>query len=258
MLKYPFKIVDEDFKFLNSLSNIKGTRVKRMIIDKDKEKAFFKYEGAGYIVSEACSEKMCYEIAKVLGYPCARIELAKDENGTLGVLNYLFIEIGNIEHMDASSYLNIHSNQRSIFYTISNIKKTLDGIDKKLFEDFIKIVIFDALVGEQDRHEENWGITRIGNKYKLSPLYDNGDSLLRNFKDSSYAEIYYSGKKSFDSYINKSKTLIYKEDGNKQYRHFELVKYLNDNYHNLVQNEIVNLNKLTDEVIEAIVEKIPD
>ena len=37
---------------------------------------------------------MSYEIAKVLGYECARIELARDTDGTLGVLNYLFIEIG--------------------------------------------------------------------------------------------------------------------------------------------------------------------
>ena len=119
-------------------------------------------------------------------------------------------------------------------------------------------MIFDALVGEQDRHEENWGITKSGNEYKLSPLYDNGDSLLRNFKDIIYAEAYYSGKKEFDSYINKSKTIIYKEDNKKQYKHFELIKYLNDNYTDVVQKEILNLNKLTDEIIENIVNKIPD
>lgn len=119
-------------------------------------------------------------------------------------------------------------------------------------------MIFDALVGEQDRHEENWGITKIGDKYKISPLYDNGDSLLRNFKDSTYAEKYYSGEKSFDSYINKSKAIIYREDNKKQYKHFELIKYLNDNYSDIVQKEIINLNKLTDEVIEKIVNRIPN
>ncbi|MBQ9072151.1 MAG: HipA domain-containing protein [Bacilli bacterium] len=258
MEKYSIKTPNKDFKFSVINPNTKGTRVKKLIIDNFGEKAFFKYEGNDYLVSEACSEKMCYEIAKVLEYPCAKIELAMDNNGVLGILNYLFIKIGNVEHMDAVSYLNIHNNQRSMFYTISNIKKTLDNLDVKLFEDFIRIMIFDALVGEQDRHEENWGITKIGNKYKLSPLYDNGDSLLRNFKDIYYAEKYYSGKKSFDSYINKSKTIIYKEDNKKQYKHFELIKYLNENYSDIVQKEISNLNKLTDEAIENIVNKIPD
>lgn len=258
MEKYSVKTPGKDFKFLEFNLNAKGSRVKKLVIDNNGEKAFFKYEGNGYLVSEACSEKMSYEIAKILGYDCARIELARDSEGKLGVLNYLFIEIGNTEHMDAVSYLNIHDNERSKYYTVSNIKKILDELDSELFNSFIRIMIFDALVGEQDRHEENWGIERIGNKYKISPLYDNGCNLLRNFKDESYAEAYYSGIKDFDAYINKSKTIIYQEDNKTQYKHFELIKYLNENYHDIVQKEKRNLNKLTDEIIEDIVGKIPE
>lgn len=258
MEKYSIKTPDKDFKFIENNLNAKGSRVKKLVIDSKGNKAFFKYEGTGYLVSEACSEKMSYEIAKILGYDCAKIELAYDSEGKLGILNYLFIDVGNMEHMDAVSYLNIHNSERSKYYTISNIKKTLDGIDKTLFQGFVKVMVFDALVGEQDRHEENWGIQRIKNKYRFSPLYDNGCNLLRNFKDESYAKSYYSGKKDFDSYINKSKTIIYKEDNKNQYRHFELIEYLNKKYHEIVKTEILNLNKLTDKIIEDIVEKIPD
>ena len=258
MSKYSVKTPDRDFRFLNNSPNMKGSRVKKIVVDKEGKKAFFKYQGDGYLVSEACSEKMSYEIAKVLGYDCAKIELAKDNDGVLGVLNYLFVEIGNTEHMDAVSYLNIHSDERPQYYTISNIKKVLDEIDIHLFKDFIKIMVFDALIGEQDRHEENWGIERIGNQYKISPLYDNGCSLLRNFKEETYAEKYYSGLKDFDAYINKSSTIIYKEDHKKQYKHFELIQYLNSKYHDMVQSEIKNLKKLTDKVIHNIVNQIPD
>lgn len=255
---YPIKKPEKDFKILEINFNSKGSRIKRLVIDNEGNKAFFKYEGNGYLVSEACSEKMSYEIAKILGYDCARIELAKDTNGTLGILNYLFVDIGNTEHMDAISYLNKHSDERPIYYTISNIKKALDELDENLFRDFIKIMIFDALIGEQDRHEENWGIQRIGNQYKISPIYDNGDNLLRNFKDEVYAEEYYSGKKDFDAYIQKSKTIIYKEDHKKQYKHFELIEYLNQNYSTIVHQEILNLSKLTDKEIEKIVEMVPN
>lgn len=258
MEKYSIKTPNNDFKFLDTNPNAKGSRVKKLVIDNNGNKAFFKYEGNGYLVSEACSEKMSYEIAKVLGYECARIELARDSEGVLGILNYLFVDIGNAEHIDAVSYLNMHDEERPNYYTISNIKKTLDNLDENLFGSFIRIMVFDALVGEQDRHEENWGIEIINNQYKLSPLYDNGCNLLRNFKDKSYAEAYYSGVKDFDVYINKSKTLVYKEDKKKQYKHFELIEYLNENYHEIVQKEIKNLNKLTDKYIEEIVEKIPD
>ena len=261
MEKYSIKTPGKDFIFLDSNPNAKGSRVKKIVIDsKDGKKAFFKYEGNGYLVSEACSEKMSYEIAKVLGYDCARIELARDKEGILGVLNYLFIDIENrnTEHFDAVSYLNIHDTERPMFYTISNIKKVLDDLDVSLFNEFIKVMVFDALVGEQDRHEENWGIERIGNSYRFSPLYDNGCNLLRNFKDEKYAQEYYSGKKDFDAYINKCKSLIYRENHEGQYKHFELIKYLNDNYHDLVQEEISNLKKLTEDKIEEIVDKIPD
>lgn len=258
MRKYLINIAFRDFDFLETTFNIKGTRPKRMVIDKKGNKAIFKYEGLGYTSTESCSEKLCYEIAKVLGYKCARIELAKDDNGTLGILNYLFVDITKGEHIDAVAYLNKNNSERSLFYTISNIKRVLDELDCNLFTQFIKIMIFDALVGEQDRHEENWGIRKIDGKFELSPLYDNGDSLLANFKDDNFAQKYYNGTRDFESYINKSKTIIYKENSQKRYKHFELIEELNNEYHDIVQSELENLKKLTDDKIHRIVEMIPN
>lgn len=255
--KYPIKAPDKDFNFSNLTYNTKGSRAKRVIVDKNGQKAFFKYQHADYITSEACSEKMSYEIAQVLGYKCAKIELATDENGKLGVLNYWFTD--NMDnHTDIVSYFNTSEPKRNQFYTVSNIKKVLDEIDCTLFYDFIKIMIFDALVGEQDRHEENWGILKQEDNYEISPLYDNGDDLLNKFKDQVYAEKYYSKQKDFNAYIRNSRTLIYKEDNKTKYKHFELIKYLNNLYHTNVQKEINNLNKLTNKKIEEIVNKVPD
>ena len=257
--KYSIKTPNKDFIFMSITLNIKGTRAKKIAFDiRNRAIAFFKYERDGEFNSESCSEKMSYEIAKVLEYDCARIELARDEEGNLGILNYLFIDISNEEHMDAASYLNVNEKNRAQVYTISNIKKTLDGIDSKLFSGFIRTMIFDALIGEQDRHEENWGIIKRNNEYKFSPLYDNGDNLLKEFKNPYNLEKYSSGIKDFDKYINRSRTLIYKEDNSKKYKHFELIEYLNSEYHTIVQKEIKNLRKLTDEKIEEIVNKIPD
>lgn len=259
MEKYSIKLSDNDFKFLNYISNTKGSRTKRLAIDIiSKEKAWFKYQGQGYNVSEACSEKMCYEIAKVLGYSCAKIELAKDENNQIGILNYLFIDVNKITHMDAVSYLNEQENERPYFYTVSNIKRTLDNIDGKLFNGFIRLMLFDALVGETDRHEENWGVEITKDGYEFSPLYDNGCNLLREFRNEEYAAKYYDDIQRFDAYIYKSKTYIFKEDNKHRYKHFELIEYLNEKYHDILVKEISNLNKLTDDKIENIVNKIPD
>lgn len=49
---------------------------------------------------------------------------------------------------------------------------------------FIGYLMFDALIANQDRHDENWGILRTpeGNSF-LAPSYDHGSSMARNETD---------------------------------------------------------------------------
>ena len=258
MEKYKIKKIGIDFWFMQDEPIVRGSRKKILAINNKKELAMFKYEREDYNCSEACSEILAYEIAKVIGYNCAKIELAVDDKNEIGVLNYYFSDRFTSPHTDIVSYLNKSTLERNYYYTISNIKTVLDDLDSSLFKGFIKIMVFDALIGEQDRHEENWGITEKNNQYFISPIYDNGDSLLREFKNSSNADKYYNGTKDFNAYIKRSKTIIYKEDNKNRYKHFELIQYLYDHYENLVSVEINNLRKLTNHVIENLVNKIPD
>lgn len=253
MMKYEIKSLNKDFSFLKSQPVLKGSRVKRLAFD-GKKYAIFKYDHPDYNVSEISSEKMSYEIAKVIGFDCARIELAKDENGKIGVLNYLFTN-KDCEHSDIISYLNDNILNRKEFYTLSNIKKVLDGLNPMLFSGFIGIMIFDALVGETDRHEENWGILKYQDYYQISPLYDNGCNLLREFKDESFAE-----KKiiNFENYIMKSSTCIYKENGHGKYKHFELIEILNQEYFEIVQQYLLKVKCLQNQKIKNIVFSIPN
>lgn len=51
---------------------------------------------------------------------------------------------------------------------------------------FAKIITFDALLGNTDRHQENWGILFEAGEYKLSPAFDNGTSMgheISNFSE---------------------------------------------------------------------------
>lgn len=258
MVKYVIKKSGIDFRFIQNEQIVRGSRKKLLVITNKNEMAMFKYERENYDCSEACSEKIAYEVAKILGYKCAKIELAFDNEEKIGVLNYYFSNRFESSHTDIIAYLNKNIDERKNYYTVSNIKKVLDSIDISLFKDFIKIMIFDALIGEQDRHEENWGITEKNGKSYISPLYDNGDSLLREFKNIENARKYYDHIKDFDKYINKSKTLIYKENNKDKYKHFELIKYLYDCFPNYVIPEISNLDKLTNDIIVEIVSGIPD
>ena len=147
MEKYEIKKAEIDFKFIQDEPIVRGSRKKMLTINNKREIAMFKYEREDYDCSEACSEKLAYEIAKVQGYDCAKIELAVDNDNKIGVLNYYFSDRFNAPHTDIVAYLNKDIKERNNYYTISNIKSVLDDIDIDLFKDFIKIMIFDALIG---------------------------------------------------------------------------------------------------------------
>lgn len=256
MYKYKILEANKDFIFREqSVSNTKGSRDKRIIIDKKSgETGFFKYEK--YDCSEACSEKLSYEIAKRLNKNAARIEFAKDEKGTLGIISYLFIK-NNVTHTDAKDFFNANEFDRKKFCTINAIKSFLDKYGEKQFEQFLGIMVFDALIGETDRHEENWGLIKENNSYRLSPIYDSGCNLLRELKNKVNARKIYDGIINFDNYILKSKTCIYKENLKTRYKHFELIEELYNEYPNIIINEIKNLKRLSNKDIEKIVNKLP-
>lgn len=170
----------------------------------------------------------------------------------------MFLNEKTMQHFDAIAYIN-NSGKREEFYTIENIEKCLNAVDTNLFNDFIKIMVFDALIGETDRHEENWGILLENDKCKISPLYDNGCNLLRELKDEDKLKEYTSeGKKDFNAYINRSKTLIYNSKNNKKYTHFELIEKLKEHHKKELEKEIKKLEKISNKEIEKIVNKIPD
>ena len=81
---------------------------------------------------------------------------------------------------------NVEKNQLSLdFFTLSFTKETFEHIyplqSETLFLAFVEMLVFDAIIGNNDRHFYNWGIVKhIHNKYdpKFSPIYDTARGLL--------------------------------------------------------------------------------
>lgn len=132
MRTYEIKKCNKDFKFTNEINN-KGTRPKRTAVDARGRKAIFKYQM--YNCSEACSEKLSCEFAKILGYECADIEFARNGENTLGILNYLFVNVEKQEHTDAIAYIKKENEDRKEFYTLDNVKNCLDKLNTELFKE---------------------------------------------------------------------------------------------------------------------------
>lgn len=79
-------------------------------------------------------------------------------------------------------------------YFISEILYIFEKIHNMDFRlvsrDFWEMVLFDAILGNNDRHPGNWSIVKKDNKRELSPIYDNGACLfpraMREFDSDRY------------------------------------------------------------------------
>ena len=158
-------------------------------------------------------------------------------------------------------------NKDKLVDTYSNIKYSVQMIEESLLEDYYfdigkihKMIIFDILIGNSDRHHSNWAIKykRENNKnmiyvtLDLCPLYDNGSSLCA-YEDNNDLNIFFKDKMKFEALVNtKSKSAIgWKNE--RPIRHFELLKKMRDNNYDLT---ITYIEKIKNNINENSLEKI--
>ncbi|MCQ6264498.1 HIRAN domain-containing protein [Fictibacillus sp. WQ 8-8] len=205
---------------------------------------------------EHWAEKLCSEIANILEFQCAEVEIAV-RNGVIGCLSYFFLEekVG-FSHFDGGKFFPFdYDDEKNIGYNIQLIDQVLSPYN--LFKDFLFIVVFDALVANGDRHQDNWGITRHDKKDEIaiSPMYDNSACLGRELSEEKVRD-YLHSQGDFLRYIFRSKSKIGWDSVKKEY-HFSLVKKLCYIFPNEVKSLIDKLKRLSDNEIKKLVEKIP-
>jgi hypothetical protein len=147
------------------------------------------------------------------------------------------------------------------FETIAQIFNELDSLDWK--NDWAKILLFDALIGNTDRHQDNWGIIvtpQQGNlasnkKMRISPVFDNGTSMgheissakFKNYEDSSNIERYVSkGRHHMKWSINDTMPM----------EHVNMLKKFTKEYPETHQLMIECLNNINPEDFKSILDML--
>jgi HipA-like C-terminal domain len=161
----------------------------------------FKIGRAG--TGENWSEKVACEIAKALGLPCAEYHLATCK-GIKGVLSPRFLPrgspliLGNMLFSTADDDYDGSLRYKQVRYKLLsalgiirsfNIERVhLNGETSITPTDaFIGYLVFDALIGNTDRHHDNWGIMVLRHdgrpQLHLAPSFDHASSLGRELTD---------------------------------------------------------------------------
>ena len=155
-------------------------------------------------------------------------------------------------------------------YSIQMIEKSLERLRDKerIFNNFLKIVIFDCLIGNSDRHHSNWGISHVLKEdtkmrtYYLdnTPLYDNGSSLCAYVNEKDIDNIL-EDKLRFESLINTKSKSVIGWWNIRPIRHFELLENI---YNSSIDNEVIlqfilNLKlKVNEESIKRLINEFSD
>ncbi len=138
-------------------------------------------------------------------------------------------------------------------YTFQIIEKllTTQFKDQYFIKDMIEIIVFDSLIGNEDRHQENWGIIEttkevkrktlfkretisVGKFNTFAPIYDSGSSLGRELNDDKIEQML-KNPEQLEAYIRRGKSEIHWDGEHGKQRHLDLVtKIAANGYRELV------------------------
>lgn len=224
----------------NNLFEVIQVRADESILDEalgTKDKFWIERGGKRWLFKESrpntgedWSEKLAAEIAHLIGVPAAIVELA-DCEGRRGTVSLSFVDREKGEEL-------IHGNEilagqvlgydpNKIFgqadHTLDNIYQAIGKLfpdpeeNEKILKQLASYMVIDGLVGNVDRHHENWGLVGYletnedgDNEFivYVAPTYDHASCLGRELLDIRIDRILTSSD-GVSGYISKGRGAIY-------------------------------------------------
>lgn len=223
--------------------------------------------------NESITEHLINELGRALGFEMANSCLRRINNQIWFLSEYFLNEKETLYH-GADLYARYFNNDKQFvdniqddnkvddqdYFTVQLVEEVFkDNFGKEsesLFEDYIKMLIFDGITGNNDRHAYNWGIItsiHTNQQKRFSPIYDSARGLFWNTSDKRVSEVMNQMEKNpnnkfLEKYVLNSRPKIGWED-KKSLSHIELLKLIYDSETGISKKDFVylvsedNLNK---------------
>jgi len=205
---------------------------------------------------ESVIEFMINRFGQVLGLRMNEIRLVKANTQFRFLSKYFLNKNENLIHgaeicgahlgdMLLAKEIAEHKKSSRELFTFEFMKDAIRTVFPDCFEillcELVKMLAFDALAGNNDRHFYNWGVIDTKKKTAklptFAPIYDSARGLLWNYSDENIKKIYKQGGKKIVTYVDEACPRISIE-GNTQANHFQLIDFIKR--YNKDYEEIIN------------------
>lgn len=212
-------------------NEVLGTKPKRWLIKPDTEEEHWLMkdarrlntakDGSKYRIGDDWAERIAFGVAGVLGLPAAQVELCvvrKGEEDVYGTICRSVRKKGeDLVHGNAllaEHGVSVTKDRRS--YTLEAIHRSLEGYGPptdalhrlSTWDVFVGYLVLDALIGNTDRHAENWTVIRSESGRFLAPTFDHASSLGFQLSDTEKLERMSSKDRNYtpEAFADRAKT----------------------------------------------------
>ena len=222
---------------------------------------------------EHISEHLAYRIGEILVVDTAVVRIGRYHN-RIGSMSYL-VNRQNEELREGAWFIlgrHPHYNTETMqdedtgkFYSLEYLFEVLDGSVFRRF--WIAMMLFDFLIGNSDRHQNNWAMllpiedrNKSVIRIRPCPLYDNGSSLCCYINDMQVEQYLGRDHNRIQSLIDSKSRSMIRIDGNykKKPLHSEVVRYLLKTY---PETKIVSdkfIESLSETQVLELIDAYPD
>lgn len=269
MVSDPYPVTMIELKWAREQENM-GSKPKFWYTDDNGRRWLFKLPRPG--TGEHWAEKIAAEIAAALDIAHASVELAQfnERRGSatesftrhrprhLYHGNQLLARIFSNNYDPDKTFQNSSHTLRNVWLALDRVFRKISNRAKEIIAEYL---VLDALIGNTDRHHENWALLRrpMANRWKwfVAPSYDHASSLGRELTDERRNRLL--AEKRVGRYSEKAKGGIYWSEGDRRAPSpLELVRRAHEHYPALFARALEKLEKLRDDTMMDNVNRVPE